>query len=85
MTKPHILQMGAYPSWDVEALQARFELHPYFEASDKNAFVAQHADKIRGIATRGELGANRDLINSLPHLEVISGRVPLPGRDHRQL
>jgi lactate dehydrogenase-like 2-hydroxyacid dehydrogenase len=72
MTKPHILQMGAYPSWDVEALKASFELHRYYEASDKNAFVAQHADKIRGIATRGELGANRDLINSLPHLEVIS-------------
>lgn len=72
MTKPHILQMGAYPTWDVEALEARFTLHRYFEAEDKAAFVAQRANDIRGIATRGELGANRALIEALPRLEVIS-------------
>ena len=72
MTKPHILQMGAYPAWDVEALEARFTLHRYFEAEDKPAFVAQRANEIRGIATRGELGANRALIEALPRLEVIS-------------
>lgn len=72
MTKPHILQMGAYPAWDVEALEARFTLHRYFEAEDKAAFVAQRANEIRGIATRGELGANRALIEALPRLEVIS-------------
>lgn len=72
MTKPHILQMGAYPAWDVEALDAKFTLHRYFEAEDKAAFVAEHAADIRGIATRGELGANAALIESLPNLEVIS-------------
>jgi lactate dehydrogenase-like 2-hydroxyacid dehydrogenase len=72
MTKPHILQMGAYPSWDVEALEARFTLHRYYEADDKAAFIARHADSIRGIATRGELGANRALIQALPNLEIIS-------------
>lgn len=72
MTKPHILQMGAYPAWDVEALEARFTLHRYFEADDKAAFVAKHAGDIRGIATRGELGAGRAIIEALPNLEVIS-------------
>jgi lactate dehydrogenase-like 2-hydroxyacid dehydrogenase len=72
MTKPHILQMGAYPSSDVEALESRFELHRYYEASDKASFVARHAGAIRGIATRGEIGASRVLIESLPRLEVIS-------------
>lgn len=72
MTKPHILQMGAYPAWDVEALETRFTLHRYFEADDKDAFVAAHAANIRGIATRGELGASRALIEQLPNLEVIS-------------
>ena len=72
MTKPHLLQMGAYPSWDVEALEANFELHRYYEAQDKAAFVAEHASNIRGIATRGEIGASRALINSLPNLEIIS-------------
>lgn len=72
MTKPHILQMGAYPSWDVEALESKFTLHRYFEAEDKAAFVAKRAGDIRGIATRGELGASRSLIDSLPNLEIIS-------------
>lgn len=72
MTKPHILQMGAYPAWDVEALEERFVLHRYFEAADKQAFVAEHAANIRGIATRGELGASKELIDALPALEVIS-------------
>ncbi|SFV27847.1 Lactate dehydrogenase [Devosia crocina] len=72
MSKPEILQMGAYPAWDVEALEAKFTLHRYFEADDKQAFIAQHAPAIRGIATRGELGANRALIEALPNLEVIS-------------
>lgn len=72
MTKPHILQMGAYPAWDVEALEERFVLHRYFEAQDKQAFVAEHGANIRGIATRGELGASKELIEALPSLEVIS-------------
>jgi lactate dehydrogenase-like 2-hydroxyacid dehydrogenase len=72
MTKPHILQMGPYPDWDVEALETKFTLHRYFEADDKPGFVARHADAIRGIATRGELGASRALIDALPRLEVIS-------------
>lgn len=72
MNKPHILQIGPYPSWDVESLEKSFTLHRYFEAQDKSAFVAERADRIRGIATRGELGADRDLMASLPNLEVIS-------------
>ncbi|WP_114011617.1 2-hydroxyacid dehydrogenase [Cohaesibacter intestini] len=72
MTKPHILQIGPYPEWDMERLEARFEVHRFFEATDKQAFLAQCAPLIRGIATRGELGANRALIEALPNLEVIS-------------
>ena len=72
MSKVDILQMGPYPSWDIELLEQDFTLHAYFEAEDKQAFIAERADKIRGIATRGELGASRQLIESLPNLEVIS-------------
>ncbi len=72
MSKIDILQMGPYPSWDIELLEQDFILHPYFEAEDKKQFVAARADRIRGIATRGELGASRELIESLPNLEVIS-------------
>lgn len=72
MSKVDILQMGPYPSWDIELLEQDFTLHAYFEAEDKKQFIAERADKIRGIATRGELGASRELIEALPNLEVIS-------------
>lgn len=72
MTKIDILQVGPYPQWDVEALEQKFTLHRYYEAEDKAKFLADRADIIRGIATRGELGASREMIEALPKLEIIS-------------
>lgn len=72
MSAIEILQVGPYPSWDEERLNVNFTMHRYFEVADRPAFLAQHAANIRGIATRGELGANRALIEALPKLEVIS-------------
>lgn len=72
MSKPHILQVGPYPEWDQTPLDAAFHMHRYFEATDKPAFLAEHGPKVRGIATRGELGANAAMIAACPNLEVIS-------------
>jgi lactate dehydrogenase-like 2-hydroxyacid dehydrogenase len=72
MTKPDILQVGPYPEWDQVPLDAQFHMHRYFEASDKAAFLAEVGPRIRGIATRGELGANAQMIAACPNLEVIS-------------
>ncbi|MGV1753405.1 2-hydroxyacid dehydrogenase [Agrobacterium sp. CG674] len=72
MGKIHILQAGAYPAWDEERLNAKFTVHRYFEASDKAQFLSDNGSNIRGIATRGELGASRELIEALPNLEIIS-------------
>lgn len=72
MTKPHILQVGPYPEWDQTPLDAAFHMHRYFEAADKAAFLAEHGPKVRGIATRGELGANAAMIAACPQLEVVS-------------
>lgn len=72
MTKPHILQVGPYPEWDQGPLDAAFHMHRYFEAADKAAFLAEVGPKVRGIATRGELGANAAMIAACPGLEVIS-------------
>lgn len=72
MTKPDILQMGPYPDWDQAPLEQSFHMHPYFEAADKAAFLADVGPKIRAIATRGELGANASIIAACPNLEVIS-------------
>ena len=72
MTKPHILQVGPYPEWDQVPLDASFHMHRYFEATDKTAFLAEVGPQIKGIATRGELGANAAIIAACPQLEVIS-------------
>ena len=72
MAKPHILQVGPYPQWDEEPLNEAFQVNRYFEAEDKQAFLSQVGPQVRGIATRGELGANRAMIEACPNLEVIS-------------
>lgn len=72
MSLPHVLQVGPYPVWDQERLDAHFVVHKYFEAADKDAFLAAHGGDIRAIATRGELGASRALIEALPKLEIIN-------------
>jgi lactate dehydrogenase-like 2-hydroxyacid dehydrogenase len=53
-------------------LDEAFVMHRYFEADDKQAFLAKHGPNVRAIATRGELGANRPMIEACPRLEVIS-------------
>ncbi len=72
MSKPHLLQVGPYPEWDQIPLDEAFTVHRYFEAADKAAFLAEVGPQIRGIATRGELGANAEMIAACPKLEVIS-------------
>ena len=72
MSKVEILQVGPYPEWDQVPLDAAFMSHRYFEAADKAAFLAAVGPNIRAIATRGELGANADMIAACPKLELIS-------------
>ena len=72
MAAPHILQVGPYPAWDQEPLEAAFTVHRYFEAADKGAFLAEVGPQIRGIATRGELGADSAMIAACPNLEIVS-------------
>jgi lactate dehydrogenase-like 2-hydroxyacid dehydrogenase len=72
MPKPHILQVGSYQDWDQVPLDAAFQMHRYFDAVDKAAFLAEVGPQVRGIATRGDLGANAAMIAACPALEVIS-------------
>jgi lactate dehydrogenase-like 2-hydroxyacid dehydrogenase len=72
MSKVEILQVGAYPEWDQGPLDAEFTVHRYFEATDKAAFLAQVGPKVRAIATRGDLGANAEMIAACPSLQVIA-------------
>lgn len=72
MDKPPILQIGPYPQWDQEPLDAAFQVHRYFEATDKAKLLAEVGPSIKAIATRGELGANRGMIEACPNLQLIS-------------
>jgi lactate dehydrogenase-like 2-hydroxyacid dehydrogenase len=72
VAKPEILQLGPYPEWDQHPLDDMFVMHRYFEASDKEAFLAEVGPQVRGIATRGELGADAAIMAACPRLEVIS-------------
>jgi lactate dehydrogenase-like 2-hydroxyacid dehydrogenase len=72
MSKPDLLQMGTLPDWDEGPLAQAFTLHRLFDAPDRSAFLAEVGPRIRGIATRGDLGARADVIAACPALEIIS-------------
>ena len=72
MSRPCVLQIGPYPEWDQTPLDAAFDVKRLFEASDAPGFLAEHGPNVRAIATRGELGADKALIDACPALEVIS-------------
>lgn len=72
MTNPEILMMGAYPQWDMDDLESRYQVHKVWQAEDHESFIATHAEGVRAIATRGELGASADLMKKLPKLEIVS-------------
>lgn len=72
MTKPIILQVGPYPEWDQDPIDATFDAKRLFEATDRAEFLAQHGPYVRAIATRGELGADAEMMSACPQLELIS-------------
>lgn len=72
MSKPHILQMGQLPEWDETPLRDAYQVHRYFDAPDKETFLATVGPDIKAIATRGDLGASAAVITACPALELIS-------------
>ena len=72
MDKPELLVMGVLPDWDLEPLAERYTLRLVYEAADPEAFIAAHAAAIRGIVTKGEIGASAALMNRLPKLEIVA-------------
>lgn len=71
MTKPAVLIIGPYPDWDMVELENAYQVHKLWEQPDRDAYLRQHGNSIRAIATRGELGASRMLMDQLPQLEAI--------------
>lgn len=79
MTKPGLLQVGAYPDFDREPLEAAFDVVPMFDdigspltGEARTALLAEHGANIRAIGTRGDLMADAEMINACPNLEIIA-------------
>lgn len=71
MTKPVLLQVGPLPAWDEGPLGESFDMRRLFEATDAATFLAEVGAEVRGIVTRGDLGANRAMIEACPNLEIV--------------
>lgn len=72
MDKPGLLVVGVLPDWDLLALAERYTLHLFYEASDRETFLAQHGPSIRAIATKGELGADAAMMDACPDAKIIA-------------
>lgn len=70
--KPQVLVIGPYPEWDMVELEKSYDLKKLYEASDRDAFIANDARQVTAVATRGELGASAELIAKLPNLKIVS-------------
>jgi lactate dehydrogenase-like 2-hydroxyacid dehydrogenase len=72
MTKPDVLMVGPYPEWDMPPLGRDYVVHKLWLAEDRARFLSEVGPRIRAIATNGVLGANAELINACPRLEIIA-------------
>src|SRR5574341_364276 len=70
--KPEIIVTGKLFSRTQEKLDQSFTCHKLYEATDRAAFLKQHAPTVRALATFGPAGADAALMDALPKLELIS-------------
>jgi D-3-phosphoglycerate dehydrogenase len=72
MDKPELLVMGELPDWDLAPMAEHYTLHLLYAAADPEALLARHAATIRGIVTKGEIGASAALMERLPRLGIVA-------------
>ena len=70
--KPEIIVVGKIFARTQEKLDREFTCHKLYEAPDRDAFLKQHAGKVRALATFGASGADARLMDALPKLEIIA-------------
>lgn len=71
--KPEVLQLSPILIPQIrERLEQLFTVHRYYEQADKDAYVSQHANNIRGVITGGHTGISQALMARLPNVEVIA-------------
>lgn len=70
--KAEIIVTGRVFPRTQEKLDREFACHKLYEATERDAFLRQHAPRVRGLATFGPNGADAKLMDALPRLEIIS-------------
>jgi hydroxypyruvate reductase len=70
--KPDVLMVAPMFPAAMEAIEREFSTYKLWQAPDRKALVASIAERVRGIATTGTIGAKADLIEALPKLEIIA-------------
>ena len=71
--KPEILQLNPIlvPSIN-EKLDALYTVRRYYEQEDKDAYIREIGQAIRGVITGGHTGISRTLMQQLPSLQIIA-------------
>jgi lactate dehydrogenase-like 2-hydroxyacid dehydrogenase len=72
MAKPDVLVVWPNRPKQMAMLEEAYNLHHLYNAGDPDALVAEVGPKVRGIATTGEQGASRELIERCPNLEIVA-------------
>jgi lactate dehydrogenase-like 2-hydroxyacid dehydrogenase len=72
MNKPTVLMLGAYLDEDLHDLTQNYDVIKLWEQTDKDGVISLRGGDVRAIATRGDLGATKALIERLPNLEIVA-------------
>ena len=72
MTKPDMLMVAPYPDWEMPLLERDYVVHKLWLAKDRSRFLNEICPRIRAIATTGMHGADAELIDACPKLEIIA-------------
>ena len=70
--KPDLIFTGKGHAGTQATLEAEFSVHKLFESNDREKFLQERADKVRGIASFGHLPVDGRLMDALPRLEIVA-------------
>ena len=70
--KPELVLVGPMMPHVMAALDEDFTVHRLWEAADPDALLADVGERVRAIATSGNIGAKAALMDALPKAEIIS-------------
>lgn len=71
--KPEVLQLSPILIPEINAkLHDLYTVRPYYQQSDKAAYIREHGATIRGVVTGGHTGITQALMAQLPALEVVA-------------